>query len=482
MKRKLIYLFIAFAAAILPAHAQKFLNDALTLSNVSLWQQGNSLYVSMTFDMKNLTIGSARSLSLIPLLTDGQHNVPLQEIIVNGKRREKAYIRSLAITKQEPTAIIVPYNKRETFNYTQVIPYKPWMANASLQLVENLCGCGNYQEMNAQELITNDVSTEAKRLSAMSPIIAYIQPTVEVVKNRSEQYEAYLDFPVGKSVILPDFMNNQTELRNIREMFNKVQNDKKLTITGVYILGFASPEGPLKLNEQLSKSRAEALKKYLSVHEQIPANLYNVSFGGENWEGLVKALEASNTKEKTEFLNIIRNTSDIARRKEEIKRVGGGAPYRTMLKELYPALRKVNCRIDYTIANFKVDEGKEIIKTQPQYLSLNEMYLVANSYPKGGDDFIKVFDIAVRMYPDDEVANLNAAAVALSKKDLPDARKYLDKSNKQTAEYANNNGIYYLLSGNKDQAIVEFTKAARNGNEAARYNLEEIEKVIKIKK
>ena len=313
----------------------------------------------------------------------------------------------------------------------------------------------------------------------MQPVPSYIQPKAEVVKARSEQYEAHLDFPVGKSVILPDFMNNQTELRNIREMFNKVQNDKKLTITGVYIEGFASPEGPLKLNEQLSKSRAEALKKYLSVQEQIPANLYNVSFGGENWEGLVKALETSDMKEKTEFLNIIRNTSDIARRKEEIKRVGGGAPYRTMLKELYPALRKVNCRIDYTIAHFKVDEGKEIIKTQPRYLSLNEMYLVANSYPKGSDDFIKVFDIAVRMYPDDEVANLNAAAVALSKKDLPDARKYLDKSNKQTAEYANNNGIYYLLSGNKDQAIVEFTKAARDGNEAARYNLEEIEKVIK---
>ena len=63
MKRKLIYLFIAFAAAILPAHAQKFLNDELTLSNVSLWQQGNSLYVGMTFDMSKLTIGSTRSLS-----------------------------------------------------------------------------------------------------------------------------------------------------------------------------------------------------------------------------------------------------------------------------------------------------------------------------------------------------------------------------------------------------------------------------------
>lgn len=476
MKKILIYSVLCLIAA-LPVSAQKFYKDAINITNASLWQQGESLYINMQMDVRNLKVSNDRTLTLTPVLTGPDNNVVLPEIVINGRRRQKAYLRAMALDKT--TNMEIPYNTQEVLNYTQVIPYEPWMENAYLNLEEDLCGCGGHQEVLTQEMIMNGVSTETKRLAALQPVPSYIQPKAEVVKARSEQYEAHLDFPVGKSVILPDFMNNQTELRNIREMFNKVQNDKKLTITGVYIEGFASPEGPLKLNEQLSKSRAEALKKYLSVHEQIPANLYNVSFGGENWEGLEKALEASNTKEKTEFLNIIRNTSDIARRKEEIKRVGGGAPYRTMLKELYPALRKVNCRIDYTIANFKVDEGKEIIKTQPQYLSLNEMYLVANSYPKGGDDFIKVFDIAVRMYPDDEVANLNAAAVALSKKDLPDARKYLDKSNKQTAEYANNNGIYYLLSGNKDQAIVEFTKAARNGNEAARYNLEEIEKVIK---
>ena len=479
MKKILIYSVLCLIAA-LPVSAQKFYKDAINITNASLWQQGESLYINMQMDMRNLKVSNERTLTLTHVLTGTDNSVVLPEIVINGRRRQKAYLRAMALDKT--TNMEIPYNTQEVLNYTQVIPYEPWMENAYLNLEEDLCGCGGHQEVLTQEMIMNGVSTETKRLAALQPVPSYIQPKAEVVKARSEQYEAHLDFPVGKSVILPDFMNNQTELRNIREMFNKVQNDKKLTIAGVYIEGFASPEGPLKLNEQLSKSRAEALKKYLSVHEQIPANLYNVSFGGENWEGLVKVLEASNTKEKTEFLNIIRNTSDIARRKEEIKRVGGGAPYRTMLKELYPALRKVNCRIDYTIANFKVDEGKEIIKTQPQYLSLNEMYLVANSYPKGGDDFIKVFDIAVRMYPDDEVANLNAAAVALSKKDLPDARKYLDKSNKQTAEYANNNGIYYLLSGNKDQAIVEFTKAARNGNEAARYNLEEIEKVIKIKK
>ena len=46
MKRKLIYLFIAFAAAILPAHAQKFLNDELTLS--PMYRYGNKATRSMS--------------------------------------------------------------------------------------------------------------------------------------------------------------------------------------------------------------------------------------------------------------------------------------------------------------------------------------------------------------------------------------------------------------------------------------------------
>ena len=481
MKRKLIYLFIALAATILPAHAQKFLNDALTLSNVSLWQQGNSLYVGMTVDMANLTIGSQRSLSLIPLLTDGQHNVPLQEIVVNGKKRQKAYIRSLVLSKQEPSAIIIPYDKRETFNYTQVIPYQPWMANASLQLVENLCGCGNYQEMNAQELITNDVSTEAKRLSAMSPVVAYIQPPVEVVKARSEQYEAHLDFPVSKSVILTDFMNNHAELMNIHSMFDKIQNDKNLTVTGVSIEGWASPEGPLAFNQKLSQNRANALKEYLVKNEKSPSNLYKVSFGGENWEGLVKALEASNMKDKETFISIIKNTTDDVKRKQEIMKVGGGAPYRAMLKEIYPGLRKVNLTLDYTVVNFDVEQGVVVIKQNPKYLSLNEMYQVANIYPKGSKDFVDVFDIAVRMYPNDPIANLNAAAVALTNKDLNGAMKFMAKADATTAEYINNVGVYEFLNGNVERAKAAFTEAAKLGNPAAQQNLQQLEQILSKK-
>lgn len=315
MKRKLICLYITLIAITLPANAQKFLNDALTLSNVSLWQQGKSLYIGMTFDMRNVIVDTDRSLSLIPLLTDGLHNVPLQEIIVNGKRREKAFIRGLVMTRQELNAIIVPYNKRETFNYTQVISYKPWMANASLQLVENLCGCGNFQEMNARELITNNVSTETKRLSAMSPVVAYIQPTIEIIKNR----------------------------------------------------------------------------------------------------------------------------------------------------------------------NFDVGQGRIIIRENPKFLSLSEMYQVAISYPKGSKDFVGVFDIAVRIYPNDEVANLNAAAVALSQKDLNAALKYMEKADHTTAEFLNNTGVYNFLNGDIQRAVAAFEQAARLGNEAALSNFRQLHQIMNMK-
>lgn len=62
---------------------------------------------------ENLTVSPERMLTLTPLLTDGQHNVALEEIIINGKRRQKAYLRGLAISRELPAGIVIPYNKEK---------------------------------------------------------------------------------------------------------------------------------------------------------------------------------------------------------------------------------------------------------------------------------------------------------------------------------------------------------------------------------
>lgn len=437
MKKKLIYVALCLAMA-LPAGAQRYYNDAIGITDVSLWQQGESLYIDMQIDMRNLKVDNDRTLTLTPMLVSADRNLMLPEIIINGRRRQKAYVRSMVLNSE--TNLGVPADKKEVLSYTQIIPYQPWMENASLNLEENLCGCGGHQEVLTQELIPNEISTEIKRLSAIHPILSHIQPPADRLEVRSKQYDAHLDFPVNKSVILPNYMNNETELQNIQKMLSEILNDKGLNVKGIYIEGFASPEGALKLNEQLSVKRAEALKNYLTAQGQIPAELCHVSFGGENWDGLVKALESSTLKEKATLLGIIEHTSDIALRKQKLKNVNGGAPYRVMLSELYPALRKVNCRVDYTT------------------------------------------DITVAAQADAEDTSLNAAATALSERNLTAARQYLDQSNPQTAEYANNNGAYYLLNGQPEQAIMEFNKAVQKGSEAARSNLAEMEKVMKMRK
>lgn len=437
MKKKLIYAALCLAMA-LPAGAQKYYKDAISITDVSLWQQGESLYIDMQIDMRNLKVDNDRTLTLTPMLVSADRNLVLPEIIINGRRRQKAYVRSMALNSE--TNLGVPSNKKEVLSYTQIIPYQPWMENASLNLEENLCGCGGHQEVLTQEPIPNEISTEIKRLSAIHPILSHIQLPADRLEVRSKQYEAHLEFPVNQSVILPDYMNNKSELQNIQKMLSETLNDKGLNVKGIYIEGFASPEGALKLNEQLSVKRAEALKSYLTAQGQIPAGLCHVSFGGENWDGLVKALESSTLKEKATLLDIIEQTSDIALRKQKLKNVNGGAPYRVMLRELYPALRKVNCRVDYTT------------------------------------------DITIAAQADAEDTNLNAAATALSERNLTAARQYLDKSNPQTAEYANNNGAYYLLNGQPEQAIIEFNKAIQKGSEAAQSNLAEMEKVMKMRK
>ena len=52
----------------------------------------------------------------------------------------------------------------------------------------------------------------------------------------------------------------------------------------------------------------------------------------------------------------------------------------------------------YDVQAFNVAKAREVIKTRPQKLSLQEMYLVAQTYPKGSAEFNNVFDIAVRMF------------------------------------------------------------------------------------
>ena len=470
VKKNLLLIVLAFLCAI-PAGAKKFYSDAITMSNILLWQQANSLSATMNINMGDLKVDKNQALVLIPTLINGDNELALQPIIINGEKKQKAFEKAVAKSGETVNALVVPFEKGTDFIYSQVADYEPWMAEAQFVLVETLVDKKDRPLMTSQEVITNAVSTEAKRLAELYPVVAFIEPPVEVEKIRVDAYNTFLEFKLNQAQVLPKYKNNATELDNIHTLFTKVLSDSNLVVNKVIIEGFASPEGPEGFNEQLSKRRMEALKAYLAKQNNLPASMFETSFGGESWEGLVTLLELSTMPEKDTLITIINTTTDDAVRKQKIKELDGGAPYQYMLKNIYPYLRNATCQIVYTVASLELEQAVVLMEANPALLNENEFYQVAFTNKRGTPKFIGAFEAALDQNPDSPSANLNVAGAYLTKKDIKKAEKALKKAVIGSGEYLNNLGIINFYKGDYKTALACFEKAEFMGNKDARKNL-----------
>jgi hypothetical protein len=296
---------------------------------------------------------------------------------------------------------------------------------------------------------------------------SFIIPEVEEVKTRNESGSAYLDFAVGRSDIVPGFENNAAELQKIDRTIESIKNDPNATITAITITGYASPEGSASSNWSLSERRAQALRGRIGSVHGLPNTLFSAHGAGEEWAGLEELLAGSSLAEKEQIQEIIHSQSDLDVREQRIRSLGGGAPYRRMVAEFYPALRRSDYTISYTVIPFTVDQGKEVLQRRPGDLSLNELFLIANTYPSGGAAFFELFETAAHLFPESDVANLNAAAAALGREDASSAARYLAKVRDRNESYWNNAGMVSWLRGDKARAAEAFTRAGASGAENA---------------
>lgn len=386
------------------------------------------LVVEMTLDLTSLVVKSSRSVELTPLLTGGEYRDTLPTLLVNGRSRDLLYRRLPAKKRDADYVVRRMGQKSQTVEYNARIPFHPWMELSELTLVTDLCGCGwRTLEQTSQPVAQLDFH-EPEPMP--EPSLEYLAPMAEVVKNRSLEGSAFLDFPVNRTEIHSDYRNNPRELAKIQTSIDSVRGNRYATITAVSIKGYASPEGSYANNARLADGRAKALLNYIKQLYDFGSAEFSVSSEPEDWAGLEKLVETSDLKEKEEILAIIHDPRmpNPDAREWKLKTLAGGVPYRHLLTVFYPALRHSDYTVRYTIRNFTLEEAKELLYTDPRQLSLDEMYRVAQTYEAGSAEFNEVFEIAVRMYPDDPVSNLNAANTALHRKDLKAARHYLTKA------------------------------------------------------
>ena len=137
--------------------------------------------------------------------------------------------------------------------------------------------------------------------------------------------------------------------------------------------------------------------------------------------------------------------------------------YAYLLANVYPGLRHSDYAVKYEVRAYTdVAEIRRLLKTQPQKLSLQEMYMAAQEMEPGSDEYAETFEIAVRMFPDDPTANLNAATTAMMRGDLKRAERYLSKAgDRAEALYAR--GVLAALSERYDVAAAIFEEARTRG-------------------
>ncbi len=454
----------------------------ITLDNVQIWKEHKTVNVTLDLNLDDLSLQRGRGIVLAPMFVGGSDTLRLGNIEILDKQRFIYYQRT-GKTASENTEKVIYRNKKndaQSEHLAYSFPYESWMNGGAFVIERGDCGCDQAligAEFTEDETVAQQIALVAE---PKDYTLAYISPEAEPVKNREESGSARLNFVVGRSEIRPDFADNAAELEKIRKTIDLVRDDADVTLTGVQLHGYASPDGRYASNATLAQNRTEALEKYLlNYYKVLDTRLFTAESTAEDWEGVREYVAGSKLEYAQKLLDIIDGSLTPDEKDRAIAKAYPDFYKNTLLKEVYPSLRRTDYRVTYSVRNFDLEEARRIIKERPAYLSLNEMFIVANSYEVGSEEFTEVFDIASRIYPDSPVAALNAACAALERGDLVSAEKFLTNAG-DSAEAQNARGVLAARRGNLDEAQKYFTSAlplsAAGANlEALAHNREIIE-------
>ena len=456
--------------------AQTAAEGSVMVNNLQMLRNDDHIWVKMDLDLSSLQVSKDLVVLLTPCIAAGDNMRELPAVGIYGRGRYYHYLRNNgADMLSGPKETVVRASaKPDVQPYEAVIPYEEWMEGAGLTLLRQDYGCCNSILAEAQTPLMTDFRSPVKDAVSYFPRFVYVRPKAEAVKSRSLSGSAFINFPVNRMDIHPDYYDNRAELRKITATIDSVKADADIRITALSIKGYASPEGSYVNNERLAQGRTKTLKDYVSNLYSFPDDFIQTSYEPENWEGLRSYVASSGLEHREDILAIIDDDRYAPDAREWKIKSAYPADYRFLLQNCYPRLRRSDYKVEYVIRKYSdVEEIKRIMQKQPQKLSLEEFYLAAQSMEAGSSEFDEAFETAVRMYPDDETANLNAANSAMKRGDLKNAERYLQKAGQSPqATYAR--GALALLQKNTEQAAACFEEAAKAGIAEAEAELNKI--------
>lgn len=465
--------------------------DAIKFEDTQVVKVGDNVTVSMKIVLDSTRIKTQHTISLTPIIVsdDEQTEWELETVIIDGRRRNKVYLRSEALDSVETQrataqAILKRINRTEQeYLYSSSVPYEMAMLDGKVKLHECVKGCANCGQGESETGLEDMMETYCPTWKTDT-----IGPRWEE-KIREVSKSSRIQFNVDKSDIVPGLGNNKTELDSVKNSIAIVQERSYLTITKVHIVGYASPEASFEYNYRLSTRRANSYAEYIIRENKISRDYFVIDSGGENWEGLKRDLQASDYARKDTVIAIIDKYTDDRNLCETVMRSTISLDdYLWMYRTIYPSLRECVYTIEYNVKNFNLEEAKQVIRDNPKDLNLAEMQMVAGAYEPGSEEYNYALETIAEFYPDEPASLSYRAEDLLQKEDYKGVQKLLKDIAGEKAEDAdkavgnpvlvNVYGVACARLGEYDSAEAAFRKAADSDYQTAKDNLVELMNVV----
>ncbi len=467
MKRLSIKNILATAAAASlgfvaqPAAAGTSGESLLKVTHVKVACHDNELSLALEMDPRALDPGRDREVVFTPVLRSltSADSIEMPTIRVAGRNRYYSHIRNNDIDYGQKLTLA---GSREPLVYRQEMALEPWMTHSRIVMREEVGNCCDAPV----PLTTTPVAELDLEVRPVELPFEYVALVGDSIITRKAEGRAFVNFVVNRTELKPDYMKNPEEIGKILASIDLVKSDPEAIITRITIKGYASPEGSYTNNVRLAMGRTQTLKEYVRQQFNFDPSIMATDFEPEDWQGLRDWLVENEIENRDAILGIVDSSMEPDPKNSEIQK-RFPAQYAQLLRDVYPWLRHSDYTINYTFRiHTDLDELKRIFAESPDRLRPVDFQRIAASYEPGTDEFNEVYMTAVRIHPNDELANLNAANISMAAGNLAAASKYLLKSG-STPEALYTRGVLAARQRDFNMARLYLDQARNMGFEKA---------------
>jgi hypothetical protein len=274
------------------------------------------------------------------------------------------------------------------------------------------------------------------------------------------------------------FLVNQSNIRTTEKSDDDIKALKTFAKNGyqthsIEIISYASPEGSVNTNENVSDNRMKStlnytkrLLKSLKINGAKNNDLYSKTSVGEDWEGFESLVKGSDIKDKRKINKIVNSIADVEVREQQIRDLA--EIYNAIEDNVLPQLRKATIIIRSYEPKRTDEDIATLSTTTPEELDVKELLFSATLT----DDEITqttIYNKTVELHNDWRGYN-SIACMYLAKGNLSDAIAYLEKAEAlggETSDILTNKGIVAARKGQLSKAQKLFDQANTSENNQA---------------